>query len=429
MTKHESIGGRRRLRTRLAAAAAPAALAVALLAGTTAGAEELKHYDSTGKNFWAHPPADWFLGDETAAQKGLAPPPNPALPASEEELEANLKNVKLPPGFKISVYASGLPEARQMAWGDKGTLFVGSFGATNVYAVVDEDGKKTVKTIIKGLTMPTGVAFRDGALYVVAINKILRYDNIEANLDHIPEAQVVYDDMPPYLAHGWKYLTFDKEGWVYVPFGPPFNVGNPPSSVSQIRRIDLKTGAAEIVALGVRNSVGGDIDPRSGEYWFTENARDWISDDKPSDKLNRISHLGEHFGYPYCHEGDMEDPKFAQGHKCSEFVPPVLKLGAHVAPLGMKFYTGSQFPAEYKNNIFIAEHGSWNRHHYQGARIERVITDPDGKNAHMQVFAEGWIKGEHDYTGRPDDVIVAADGSLLVSDDWSGAIYRISYSK
>jgi len=428
MRKTETTRPVRRARARLLASVGAAVLALGAFGGV-ALAEDLKHYDSTGKGFWQHPPPDWFLGDETSAQKGLAPPSNPALPASEAELEENLKNVKLPPGFKISVYASGLPEARQMAWGDKGTLFVGSFGATNVYAVIDDEGKKVVKTIIKGLTMPTGVAFRDGALYVVAIDKILRYDNIEANLDKVPEPVVAYDDMPPYLAHGWKYLTFDKAGWVYVPFGPPFNVGNPPSSVSQIRRVDLKTGAAEIVALGVRNSVGGDIDPRSGEYWFTENARDWISDDKPSDKLNRISHLGEHFGYPYCHEGDMPDPKFAQGHSCSEFVPPVLKLGAHVAPLGMKFYTGSQFPAEYKNNIFIAEHGSWNRHHYQGARIERVTVDADGKNAKMETFASGWIKGEHDYTGRPDDVIIAADGSLLVSDDWAGAIYRISYSK
>jgi glucose/arabinose dehydrogenase len=401
---------------------------VAASAGVAA-AQELKHYDSTGKNFWQNPPPDWFLGDETSEQKGLAPSASPALPASEEELQANLKNVKLRPGFTISVYASGLPEARQMAWGDKGTLFVGSFGATNVYAVIEENGRKTVKTILTGLKMPTGVAFRDGALYVVAIDKILQYDNAEANLDHMPEPKVAYDDMPSYVAHGWKYLVFDKAGWVYVPLGPPFNIGNPPSSVSQVRRVDLKTGAAEIVALGVRNSVGGDIDPRTGQYWFTENARDWISDDKPSDKLNHITRVAEHFGYPYCHQGDMPDPAFAQGHQCSEFTPPVVNLGAHVAPLGMKFYTGNQFPAEYKNNIFIAEHGSWNRHKYQGGRIERVIVDPDGKNAKIETFASGWIKGDRDYIGRPADVLVAPDGSLLVADDWAGAIYQISYTK
>ncbi|KMO35278.1 sorbosone dehydrogenase [Methylobacterium tarhaniae] len=411
------------------AAWAGAALVAASLFTGPAGAQALKQYDSSGKAFWKNPPPDWFLGDETSAQKGLAPPANPALPASDDELAENLKAVKLPPGFTISVYASGVPEARQMAFGDKGTLFVGSFGATNVYAIVDQGGKKVVKTILKGLNMPTGLAYRDGALYVVAIDKILRYDNIEANLDKPPEPVVVYDDMPSYVAHGWKYLTFDKDGWVYVPLGPPFNIGNPPSSVSQVRRVDLKTGAAEIVALGVRNSVGGDIDPRTGRYWFTENARDWMSDDIPSDKLNMISKVVEHFGYPYCHQGDLPDPKFAQGRTCAEFTPPVAKLGAHVAPLGMKFYTGSSFPAEYKNNIFIAEHGSWNRHKYQGGRIERVIVDPDGKNAKLETFASGWLKGDRDYTGRPADILVAPDGSLLVADDWAGAIYRIAYTK
>jgi glucose/arabinose dehydrogenase len=316
-----------------------------------------------------------------------------------------------------------------MAWGANGTLFVGSYNATNVYAVTGDGETRSVKTILKGLTMPTGIAFRDGALYVIAINKLLRYDNAEANLDHMPTPVVVYDDMPPFVAHGWKYLVADKDGSMYIPFGPPFNVGIPPTSVSQIRRVDPKTGLAEIVALGVRNSVGGDIDPRSGDYWFTENARDWVSDDLPSDKLNHITRLGEHFGYPYCHQGDLPDPKFNRGHKCSEFTPPVVNLGAHVAPLGMKFYTGDMFPAEYKNNIFIAEHGSWNRHKYQGGRIERVVVDADGKNAHQEVFAEGWITGDQDYSGRPDDLLQAKDGSLLVADDWAGAIYRISYAK
>ncbi len=278
-----------------------------------------------------------------------------------------IKKIKLPPGFKIEVYAPGVLAARQMAWGDKGTLFVGSFDLGNVYAITDKGGKKEVKTILKGLNMPTGLAFRNGALYVIAVNKLIKYDNAEANLDHLGDGKVVYDDMPSYAAHGWKYLAADKEGWFYVPFGPPFNIGIPPTSVSQIRRVDPQTGNAEIWALGVRNSVGGDVDPRTGKYWFTENARDWISDDLPSDKLNMISKMGEHFGYPYCHQGDLPDPKFAMGHKCSEFTPPVLNLGAHVAPLGMKFYTGDQFPADYKNSILIAEHGSWNRHKYQGA--------------------------------------------------------------
>jgi glucose/arabinose dehydrogenase len=248
-------------------------------------------------------------------------------------------------------------------------------------------------------------------------------------LDSWVLSKVVYDDMPSYAAHGWKYIAVDKDGWFFLPFGPPFNIGIPPTSVSQIRRVDPKTGNAETWALGVRNSVGGDVDPRTGKYWFTENARDWISDDLPSDKLNMISKIGEHFGYPYCHQGDLPDPKFAMGHKCSEFSPPVLNLGAHVAPLGMKFYTGNQFPAEYKNNIFIAEHGSWNRHKYQGARIKRVIVGPDGKNAKQEIFASGWLEGDQGYLGRPADIILDKDGALLIADDWAGAIYRISYSK
>jgi glucose/arabinose dehydrogenase len=401
----------------------------ALLVASLVQAQPLKSYDSTKKDFWEHPPGDWFLGDETEAQKGLAPPAGPALPTPMADLEKNLQSVKLPKGFKISVYAAGVNSARQMAWGDKGTLFVGSFGAGTVYAITDKGGTKVVKPILTGLKMPTGLAFRDGALYVVDIDKILKYDDAEANLDKMPVAKAVYDDMPSYAAHGWKYLVFDKAGWLYVPFGPPCNECLPPTSLAQVRRVNPATGQAELIAIGVRNSVGGDIDPRSGDYWFTENARDWISDDLPSDKLNHVTKIGAHYGYPYCHQGDMPDPKFAMGHKCSEFTPPALNLGAHVAPLGMKFYTGKQFPAEYADNIFIAEHGSWNRHKYQGARIMRVITDPSGKKIKQEVFASGWINGERSYTGRPADLLLAPDGSMLVADDWAGAIYRISYEK
>lgn len=403
------------------------ALAAALAA--PAGAQGLKSYDSTKKEFWDHPPADWFLGDETEAQKGLAPKAPPATGVPLEEIQATLKNIKLPKGFHISLWAANIPSARQMAWGDKGTLFVGAFGVGNVYAVSGAAGDKQVKVVIKGLKMPTGVAFYKGDLYVADIDKIIKYEKAEANIDNLGEGKVVYSDMPSYPAHGWKYLVFDKHGWVYVPLGPPCNECLPPTSVSQIRRVNPENGNAEIVALGVRNSVGGDVDPRTGDYWFSENARDWMGDNVPSDKLNHIKKIGEHFGYPYCHQGNIPDPKYAMGHKCSEFTPPVVKLGYHVAPLGMKFYTGKQFPAEYHNNIFLAEHGSWNRHQYQGARIVRIVVDPQGKNAKQEVFASGWIKGKQDFHGRPADVIVAKDGSLLVADDWAGAIYQISYKK
>jgi len=234
--------------------AATAAVAVAgLLFASAAHTEDLKSYDSSKKDFWLHPPDDWFMGDETKEQKGThvlntLPPPTGF---SDEEINATLKNVKLPPGFKIELWASGLPQARQMAWGKDGTLFVGSFLATNVYAVTDQGGKRTVKTVLKGMKMPTGLAYRDGALYVADIDKIYKYDNPEANPDSLPQPQVVYDDLPPYPAHGWKYLTFDKAGWLYVPLGPPCNACLPPTSTSQIRHVNPENGLAEIVALGV----------------------------------------------------------------------------------------------------------------------------------------------------------------------------------
>ena len=277
--------------------------------------------------------------------------------------------------------------------------------------------------------MPTGLAFRDGALYVVDIDKIYKYENAEASLDKMPTGRWCTTTCRPMSSHGWKYLAFDKQGGFYVPFGPPCNdvpaadqpLADPPGQP--------ENGQAEMVAIGVRNSVGGDVDPRTGDYWFTENARDWISDDKPSDKLNRIARMGAHYGYPYCHEGNMLDPKYARATSAPSSRRRCSTSARTSAPLGMKFYTGKQFPAEYKNNIFIAEHGSWNRHKYQGARIMRVIVDPQGKNAKQEVFASGWIKGDQGYSGRPADILVDNDGSLLVADDWAGAIYRISYGK
>ena len=235
--------------------------------------------------------------------------------------------------------------------------------------------------------------------------------------------------MPSYAAHGWKYLAVDKDGWFYIPFGPPFNVGMPPTSVSQVRRVNPKTGKAQLVALGVRNSVGGDVDPRTGKYWFTENARDWLSDDTAERQAQQDLEDGCAFRLSVLPPGRHSRSEVRAGHKCSEFRPPVAKLGAHVAPLGMKFYTGTQFPAEYRNNILIAEHGSWNRHQYQGARIKRVIVGPDGRTPKQEVFASGWIEGDQGYLGRPRDIMLAQDGSMLVADDWAGAIYRISYSK
>jgi glucose/arabinose dehydrogenase len=414
------------------------ALAKACLTGVVAAvfgcasmavqAQDLKKYDSSGKDFWLKPPPDWFLGDENKEQKGQTPNPGQPTPTPKAELDKILAGIKLPPGFKIEVWAAGVPQARQMAWGDKGTLFVGTFDKGTVHAVTGADGQKVAKPFVTGLRMPTGVAFQDGALYVVDIDKLIRYDNPEASLEKAPEGKVVYDDFPPYVPHGWKYLVPDGKGWFYIPVGVPCNICLPPASTGHYRRVDPKTGAAEIVALGVRNSVGGAVDPRSGQLWFTDNGRDWISDDLPNDELNRVSKIGEHFGYPYCHQGDLADPKYGAERKCSEFTPPVYKQGPHIAGLGMKFYTGDMFPAEYKNGIFIAQHGSWNRAKKLGYRVLFLSVDPDGKNPKEQVFAGTWLDDQK-ILGRPADVLQAPDGSLLVADDQAGAIYRISYQK
>jgi glucose/arabinose dehydrogenase len=419
----------RNVSTRLTIAGAGVlAVAAMLAAPPSARADDkplIKH-DSTSKDFWLHPPDDWFLGDETEAQRGLVPNPGQPLPTPAADLQKIVDGIRVPPGFKISIWLAGVPQAREMAWGAGGTLFVGSWDAGVVNAITEQDGKRTLKTVIKGLRMATGVAFTNNTLYVVDIDKVYAWDNPEKNLDNLGAGKLVYDDFPPYTPHGWKYITVGQNGELFIPVGPPCNECLPPSGTAQVRRINPANGNSELWAIGVRNSVGGAIDPRTGNLWFSENARDWLGDDIPSDKLNLVSKTGEDFGYPYCHQGDILDPVYGKGHSCSEFNPPIVKLGPHVAPLGMKFYTGNQFPPEYSDNLFIAEHGSWNRHQKNGYRIERVTANPDGSNASQEIFASGWVDGNK-ILGRPADVIVAPDGSLLISDDQAGAIYQISY--
>ena len=340
-----------------------------------------------------------------------------------------LDQIRLPPGFQITVFASNVPNARAMAWGDRGTLFVGSRGAGKVYALKHRDGKATrVHTIATDLNMPSGLAFSKGALYVAAVDRILRYDDIEAwlavNAAGAPRPAVVSDKFPGETHHGWKYLRFSPDGWLYVPVGAPCNVCEPGERHGLIARIRPDGSGYEAYARGVRNSVGFDFDPVTGELWFTDNGRDSMGDDLPSDELNHAPRAGMHFGFPYCHQGDTPDPGYA-GRPCSEFTPPAAKLGPHVASLGMRFYTGTQFPPEYRNNIFIAEHGSWDRASKIGYRVKRVIVE-GGKAVRQEVFAEGWLQGQSAW-GRPADIEVMADGSLLVADDHAGAIYRISY--
>ena len=338
-----------------------------------------------------------------------------------------LERIKLPPGFGISVFADNLPNARSMAQGAGDVLFVGTRSAGKVYALRHRAGRATqVLTLASGLNMPNGVAVRDGALYVAEVSRVLRFDAIEARLDSPPAPVVVTDAFPRETHHGWKFIRFGPDGLLYVPVGAPCNICAPdPARYALISRIRPDGGGYEVVARGVRNSVGFDWHPETKELWFTDNGRDWLGDELPSDELNHAPRAGMHFGYPYCHQGDTPDTEFGRLRACAEFTPPAANLGAHVAALGMRFYTGKQFPAEYRQQIFIAEHGSWNRSHKIGYRVSLVRLEGNRVLSYTP-FAIGWLQGESAW-GRPVDVEVMRDGALLVSDDQAGAIYRISY--
>jgi glucose/arabinose dehydrogenase len=334
-----------------------------------------------------------------------------------------LDKIKLPPGFAISIYADNVPGARSMTLGADGTVFVSAMREGKVYAVTKE---RKVHVIAEDLNVPNGVAFRNGALYVAEIGRILRYDNIESSLTSPAKPVVVNDKYPKDSHHGWKFIAFGPDGLLYVPIGAPCNSCKPdPDRYALISRVKPDGSGYEVFARGVRNSVGFDWDPQTKELWFTDNGRDWLGDDLPSDELNHAPQAGMHFGYPYCHQGDTPDPEFGAKRSCSEFTPPAVKLGPHVAALGMRFYTGNMFPAEYRNRIFIAQHGSWNRSQKSGYRV-MMVTLKDNKPDKYEVFAEGWLQGEINW-GRPVDVLVMPDGALLVSDDQAGVIYRISY--
>ncbi|MEK6245493.1 MAG: PQQ-dependent sugar dehydrogenase [Pseudomonadota bacterium] len=341
--------------------------------------------------------------------------------ASAQQLP--LERIQLPPGFRIEVLAS-VPNARSLALGAKGTLFVGGRSGGAVHAVAP--GGRVFR-IADGLNMPNGVAFRDGSLYVAEVSRILRFENIEARLNAPPAPEVVYDKLPREVHHGWKFIRFGPDGRLYVPIGAPCNVCER-EGYGVIGRIDFSQKKEfEIFSRGVRNSVGFDWHPVTRELWFTDNGRDWLGDDLPADELNHAPRAGMHFGFPHCHQGDLADPEFGRSRKCAEFQAPARKLGPHVAALGMRFYTGSMFPAAYRNQLFIAEHGSWNRSKKTGYRISLVRLDPSGKPLSYEPFAQGWQEGESAW-GRPVDLEVLTDGSIAVSDDSAGVIYRISYA-
>ncbi len=341
-----------------------------------------------------------------------------------------LETIRLPPGFAIELWAT-VPNARQMALGassDKGgVLYVGSMRAGKVHAVRFDARYKAgeVLTVASGLQLPTGLAWREGNLYVAAVSRILRYDAIDRQLDKPLAPVVVTDTLPTDTHHGWKFIAFGPDGKLYVPVGAPCNICAPADTYAAILRMNADGSQREVFARGVRNSVGFDWNPADGSLWFTDNGRDMLGDDSPPDELNRAPRAGLHFGSPYCHGGSIADPEFGLRRTCAEFEPPAQKLGPHVASLGMRFYHGTMFPAAYRGDIFIAEHGSWNRSKKIGYRISRIRIK-DGRAVAYESFADGWLQGEAAW-GRPADVQELPDGSLLVADDHAGAIYRITW--
>ncbi len=346
-----------------------------------------------------------------------------------------LDKITVPQGFSIEVYAPNVPNARSMALSPSGTLFVSTRQVGDVYAVIDRDQDQTadeVITIASGLMMPNGVAFRDGALYVAELSRVLRYDDIESRLQDPPEPVVVGGAFPSERAHGWKFIRFGPDGKLYVPVGAPCNICDRTGEdirFATINRMNPDGSGEEVFAHGIRNSVGFDWHPETGELWFTSNGRDRLGDERPGDTLNHAPEIDMHFGFPFCHQGDIPDPEYGERRGCDEFTAPAQTLGPHVASLGMRFYTGSMFPARYRNQIFIAEHGSWNRSPEAGHTGFRItVATLDGNRVtDYSVFAEGWLDPDNTSWGRPVDIEVMPDGALLVTDDSAGAIYRITY--
>jgi glucose/arabinose dehydrogenase len=363
-------------------------------------------------------------GSEAAAK--LAPVASPPLPAAADKLPT--AQLKLPPGFNVEVYSSGIANARSLRIGDNGTVFVGTRFGNKVTAIVKKDGKTENKTIAEGLYRPNGLAIHKGTLYIAELSQISKIENVEANLDKVNKPTVIYTDLPKDEAHGWKFIGIGPDEKLYVPVGQPGNNVLPDKDHAQIRRIDLDGKNRVDVALGVRNTVGFDWNPVNKQLYFSDNGRDWASEDVPEDELNRITKTGEHFGSPFCYQGNFVDPEHGWGRSCSEFTKPIALTGPHSAGLGLRFNTGSMFPAKYKNAIFLARHGSWNRTKKFGGDVIVYFLNKDGTVKSSEVFISGFLV-DNKYLGRPVDVEFMKDGSMLLSDDWNGAVYRISYGK
>ncbi|HEU4661013.1 MAG TPA: PQQ-dependent sugar dehydrogenase [Pseudolabrys sp.] len=376
----------------------------------------------------ALPPGSPLIGrpEGNAAAAKLAPVAAPPIPAPADKLPT--AKLRLPKGFHIEVYASGIANARSIRVSDAGNVFVGSRLTDKVHVITNKDGKRQVKVLLSGLYRPNGLAYHNGTLYIAELSQISKIDNIDKVIDNPPKPTVIYKDLPKDEAHGWKFIGIGPDNKLYVPVGQPGNNVLHDKDHGQIRRINLDGTGAEVIAFGVRNTVGFDWSPVNHQLYFTDNQRDWLSEDMPQDELNRVTKKGEDFGAPYCYAGNILDPDFGWGHSCSEFVPPVALLGPHAASLGARFYSGDMFPKSYKNVLFVARHGSWNRSHKFGGDVVAIHFRKDGTVRSIKPFLTGFIENNN-YIGRPVDVQPMEDGSLLVSDDWNGAIYRITYGK
>lgn len=371
--------------------------------------------------------------EKAAATSG---PLGQKISIADAKADVQLDKLKLPEGFTIDVWAAEVPNARSMALSETGIVFVGNRQENNVYALVDEnaDGKADSKYILAtDLRMPNGVAFKDGDLYVAELSRILRFKDIENNLTN-PTYEVVYDGYPDEAHHGWKFIAFGPDGLLYIPVGAPCNICISEDPIfASITRLDVsKPGAKpEIYAHGVRNSVGMTWHPETKELWFTDNGRDMLGDDTPDCELNKATTLGQHFGYPFWHAGTIKDPEVgSEGKEAAFYITPEAKLGAHTAPLGLRFYTGDQFPASYKNQLFIAKHGSWNRSKKSGYEVVLARLDSMGKVNSQEIMVSGWLdQATQEAWGRPVDVQQLVDGSLLISDDVANCIYRLNYPK
>ena len=342
--------------------------------------------------------------------------------------EIPLDKLKVPHGFKVEIWAHGMPGARMMARNADGSkVWVGTRTIGRVYEVSAKGDKRESRIVAEKLKQPNGIAYKDGTLYVMAINQFYKYDGIEKNPNVAAVDITSKFNLPEKEHHNWKFLQFGPDGKLYVPFGAPCNICEPPPEYAQIRRYNIDGSGMEVVARGVRNSVGFDFHPTTKELWFTDNGRDWMGNDGPEDELNHVTKVGEFFGFPYCHANGIPDQDIKKAKPCDGVTKPVLTLGAHTASLGMRFYNGDMFPAEYKDTMFIARRGSWNRDKLNGYDVISVTAGKDGK-ATMKPFLAGFMDGyKNTFWGRPVDVLTMPDGSLLVSDEQNGAIYRVSY--